>query len=90
MYFSSLGDHKAAEGDAYVYAYNSEKDQLRLLVDFRSLLQLPAGWYSPGKIHSRIDMGSDGWLYFVTHRGSARVTVPAEGCTMELPLCSMT
>jgi hypothetical protein len=28
----------------------------------------------PGKIHSRIDMGSDGWLYFATHRGGTRIT----------------
>jgi hypothetical protein len=28
----------------------------------------------PGKIHSRIDMDSDGWLYFATHRGGTRVT----------------
>ncbi len=27
-----------------------------------------------GKIHSRIDLGSDGCLYFATHRGSTRVT----------------
>src|SRR5262249_22189788 len=26
------------------------------------------------KIHSRIDMGSDGWLYFSTHRGSTTTT----------------
>ena len=25
--------------------------------------------YIPGKIHSRTDIGSDGWVYFSTHRG---------------------
>jgi hypothetical protein len=40
----------------------------------KQLLQLPAGHYTPGKIHSRIDLGSDGWLYCSTHRGSTRIT----------------
>ena len=30
--------------------------------------------YSPGKIHSRLDLGSDGCLYFSTHRGSTKAT----------------
>jgi len=35
--------------------------------------------YTPGKIHSRIDMGSDGWLYYSTHRGSPGTTSDAYG-----------
>jgi len=31
----------------------------------------------PVVIHSRIDIGSDGWLYFATHRGSTQVTADA-------------
>lgn len=38
------------------------------------MLNLPDGHYTPGKIHSRLDLGDDGWLYFSTHRGSTRVT----------------
>ncbi len=37
-------------------------------------LNLPPGHYTPGKIHGRLDFGSDGKLYFSTHRGSTRVT----------------
>ena len=44
--------------------------QFRQLVDLRKLLNLPEGHYTPGKIHGRLDMGDDGWLYFSTHRGS--------------------
>jgi hypothetical protein len=47
---------------------------LRRLVDVRQVLRLPAGHYTPGKIHGRLDLGEDGWLYFATHRGSTRVT----------------
>jgi hypothetical protein len=57
------------QGNAFVYEYDPQKKPLRTLVDISKLLDLPDGHYVPGKIHSRIDMGSDGWLYFGTHRG---------------------
>lgn len=75
MFYTSIGDHLAPVGNAYVYAYDSEVKSLRLVADVRSILKRPEGWYTPGKIHSRIDLGSDGWLYFSTHRGSTRATV---------------
>ncbi len=73
-YFASIGDHLAPQGNAFVYEYDPQKRHFRLLVDVRQLLKLPEGHYTPGKIHSRLDLGSDGWLYFSTHRGSTQVT----------------
>lgn len=73
-YYASIGDHLAPEGNAFVYEYNSETHALRKLVDVRKLLKLPDGHYTPGKIHSRLDLGSDGWIYFSTHRGSTKAT----------------
>lgn len=73
-YYSAIGDHNAPEGNAFVYEYDAATKRLRLLVDLRRTLQLPAGHYTPGKIHGRLDLGNDGWLYFSTHRGSTRVT----------------
>ncbi len=73
-HYSSIGDHKAPDGNGFVYEYDSATKRLRRIVDLRALLDLPEGDYTPGKIHGRIDMGSDGWLYFSTHRGSTRVT----------------
>jgi len=72
-YYSAIGDHKSPEGNAFVYEYDSATKKLRLCVDLRKTLKQPNGHYTPGKIHSRIDQGSDGWLYFSTHRGSTRV-----------------
>jgi hypothetical protein len=44
----------------------------------QQLIKVPEGYYTPGKIHSRIDQGADGWLYFSTHRGSISASrVPA-------------
>jgi len=74
-YYSAIGDHKGPDGNAFVYEYDSKTKTLRLLVDLRQVLAMPPGHYTPGKIHSRIDLGDDGWLYFATHRGSTRVTI---------------
>jgi hypothetical protein len=73
-YYSAIGDHLAPAGNAYVYEYDAATRKLRLLLDLRKVLKLPDGHYTPGKVHSRIDLGDDGWLYFATHRGSTRVT----------------
>jgi len=73
-YYSAIGDHLAPQGNAFVFEYDPDSPSLKTLVNVQKLLDLPEGHYTPGKIHSRIDMGSDGWLYFSTHRGSTRVT----------------
>jgi hypothetical protein len=84
-YYSAIGDHLAigakgsgehGTGTGFVFEYNPETKTLRELVNVAKLLKMPAGHYTPGKIHSRLDLGSDGWLYFGTHRGSARSTTP--------------
>jgi hypothetical protein len=80
-YYSAIGDHLAigAKGDgthgtgrALLYEYDPATKAVRVLADTTRVLGLPAGHYTPGKIHSRIDMGGDGRLYFATHRGSEK------------------
>ncbi len=82
-YYLSIGDHLAigAKGDgthgtgtARVFEYDPEQKTFRQLVDTTKVLNMPEGHYTPGKIHGRLDMGSDGWLYFSTHRGSTAAT----------------
>lgn len=73
-YYSAIGDHKAPDGNAFVYEYDPAAKSLRTLLSLRDVIDVPEGHYRPGKIHSRIDLGEDGWLYFATHRGSTRVT----------------
>jgi len=83
-YYSAIGDHLAigakvdgshGSGSAFVFEYDSNSRTLRELVNTTKALDLPNGHYTPGKIHSRIDMGNDGWLYFATHRGSKSSTI---------------
>lgn len=77
--YSAIGDHDGPVGNAFLYQYDARDQQLRKVVDLKQVLQVPEGKYTPGKIHSRIDQGNDGWLYFSTHRGSTRVTLPKFG-----------
>ncbi len=76
-YYTAIGDHLAPQGNAFIFEYDPAKEALRQLVDVQKVLKLPNGHYTPGKIHSRVDLGSDGWLYFATHRGSEGVTTDA-------------
>lgn len=73
-YYTSIGDHLAPAGNAFVFEYDPETKKLKRLLDLRKLLGLPEGHYTPGKIHGRLDLGGDGWLYCSTHRGSPKVT----------------
>jgi len=73
-YYASIGDHLAPGGNAFVFEYDPATRAMRQLVDVRKVLGLPDGHYTPGKIHGRLDLGSDGWLYFSTHRGSTKTT----------------
>src|SRR5437763_15614618 len=54
-YYSSIGDHDAPKGNAYVYEYDPAKKAMRLLTDLVSVLGKMLA-YLPGKIHGRIDM----------------------------------
>jgi hypothetical protein len=77
IYYSAIGDHQAPQGNAYVYEYDSNAKKLRRVVNVRETIDMPKGHYTPGKIHTRLDLGKDGWLYFGTHRGSTTATVDA-------------
>jgi hypothetical protein len=76
-YYASIGDHLAPQGNAFIYEYDAQTKSFRQLLDLAKLLNIPEGHYRPGKIHTRLDLGSDGWVYAGTHRGSPRVTTDA-------------
>ena len=76
-YYTSIGDHASPQGEGQVYEYDSETKKIRMLMDVKKFLQQPGNLatgedYIPGKIHSRTEMGSDGFIYFSTHRGSTQ------------------
>jgi hypothetical protein len=83
-YYSSSNDHLAPRGTAHLWEYDGAKKQFRLLCDTVKFLESvnafpPEMNYRPGEMQSRIDLGSDGWLYYATDRGSPTVTNDAHG-----------
>jgi hypothetical protein len=90
-YYTAIGDHLYGvdpsgqrKGTAQVYEYDPQTKKIRLLVDTKSFLErsgilTPDMKYIPGKIHARIQMGSDGCIYYSTHRGSPSATTDANG-----------
>ncbi len=77
--YTSTGDHDAPFGHSYVYEIDPRVLTMRLVVDVNAVLGLTdKKAYAPGKIHAPIIDGGDGWLYFVTYRGSVRYTTATE------------
>jgi hypothetical protein len=83
-YYSALSDHLAPSGSGFLYEFDPGARTVRLLADLKSFLvqskQLATNeLYTPGKVHSRVLAGQDGWLYYSTHRGSPRECSDAVG-----------
>ncbi len=83
-YFTSDNDHLAPRGTAHLWEYDAAAQKFRLLCDTTKFLESkkvfpPEMNYRPGEMQSRIDLGSDGWLYYATDRGSPTVTHDGNG-----------
>jgi len=79
VYYSSSNDHLAPIGTAHLWAYHGVTKRFRKLCDTARFLESKNAFppdmnYRPGEMQSRIDMGSDGRLYYCTDRGSPTVT----------------
>ena len=78
-YYTSIGDHggppdRTPSGNAFVCVLDPAARTFRPIFEVRKALAPPAGHYCPGKIHGRLDLGRDGWLYLCTHRGTGAAT----------------
>ena len=83
-YYSSSNDHLAPRGTALLWEFDAKTLHFRLLCDTTKFLESKNAFpesmnYRPGEMQSRIDLGSDGWLYYATDRGSPTVTNDAHG-----------
>lgn len=83
-YYSAIGDHLAPKGTALVCEYDAATKKFRILANVSKFLEsagaLPGDMnYAPAKVHGRVDLGNDGWLYYSTHRGSPGTTTDKNG-----------
>ncbi len=84
VYYSSSNDHLAPRGTAHLWEFHAGLKKFRLLCDTTKFLESAKAFppemnYRPGEMQSRIDLGSDGWLYYATDRGSPTVTHDGNG-----------
>lgn len=84
VYYSSSNDHLAPKGTAHLWEYDGVKQTFRKLCDTSRFLESQNAFppdmnYRPGEMQSRIDLGSDGWLYYCTDRGSPTATHDGNG-----------
>ena len=83
-FYSSSNDHLAPRGTAHLWEYDIAAQRFTKLCDTTQFLESQRAFpesmnYRPGEMQSRIDLGSDGWLYYATDRGSPTVTNDAHG-----------
>jgi hypothetical protein len=72
-YYAAIGDHA---WNAYIYEYDPVASKLTQTLDIRAFLAMPEGHYTPGKVHSQLGAGQDGWIYFATHNGGGGRATP--------------
>jgi hypothetical protein len=72
-YYTGIGDHRGADGNAFLYEYNPEDKTLRAVGDVLQAYGAhgPGAW-GYGKIHGRIVEDRCGLLYFSTYWGTRR------------------
>ena len=72
-YYTGIGDHQGADGNAFLYEYDPATKTLRAVGDvLHAYGRHDEGAWGYGKIHGRISEDRCGLLYFSTYWGSRR------------------
>lgn len=72
-YYTGIGDHLGADGNAFLYEYDPKVRTLRAVGDvLQAYGRHDNGTWGYGKIHGRIDEDRCGLLYFSTYWGTRR------------------
>lgn len=67
---TSLGDHRAINGNSYLYEYDPQTQILQLVGDLQSVAtDFKEGDFGFGKIHDRLNVAADGSVYFSSYWG---------------------
>lgn len=71
-FYSAIGDHLGTDGNSYVYEYDPESNDLKLVGDILSYVDHVPGTWGYGKVHSQMVPGPCGEIYFSTYWGTSR------------------
>lgn len=72
-FYIPLGDHLGIDANSYLYEYNPQTKELRLVTDVQSAVKdFKPGMFGFGKVHGRLNEGPDGGIYFASYWGKWR------------------
>lgn len=71
-FLSAIGDHRGADGNAYVYQFDPATGSLTQVTDVLSLVDHTPGAWGYGKIHAQMVRGRCGEVFLATYWGSRR------------------
>ncbi len=71
-FISGIGDHHGADGNSFIYEYDSATGTLTQIADVLSLVDHTPGDWGFGKIHAAMVPGPCGEVYVSTYWGSRR------------------
>ncbi len=72
-FYIPLGDHLGVDANSYIYEYDPQTKTVRQVADLLSALKgHKKGDFGFGKVHGRLNEGSDGKIYFPTYWGQWR------------------
>ncbi len=69
-FYSAIGDHIGADGNSYVYEYDSASGSLAMVGDLLSYVDHQSGSWGYGKVHGQMVAGACGEIYFSSYWGS--------------------
>jgi hypothetical protein len=78
-FYSALGNHCGADGDAYVTRFDPATERLETLGSVLGAVDHHAGAWGYGKVHAQMVRGSDGAVYAATYWGSTKGLAYADG-----------
>ena len=70
-FYSAIGDHKAPDGNSFVYEYDPITKKLKMIGDVQNATNHVPGSWGHGKIHASINEANDGYIYTTTYWGSS-------------------
>lgn len=69
--YTAIGDHGGINANSYIYEYDPSTKRMRLVADLQeAVADFQSGDWGFGKVHGRLNEGSDGNIYFANSWGT--------------------
>ena len=69
-FYSGIGDHGGPNGESFIYQFDPSQNAIRKVFSFDKAMGHQPGDWGYGKLHGRLDIDEDGWIYFAGYWGA--------------------